>query len=77
MPAAKSGVNVEQLIGIIEQLAERVEHLEVAVGVLAAAYQGTEGSARLAPRMPELAVLLRRHEQSGRLPRTIYSREDD
>ena len=58
----------EALVGILEQLGERVQLLEVAVGQVAALLEGASTSQRVAVRMPELAELLRRHEVSGRYP---------
>ena len=58
----------EAILRIIEQLTERVERLEVALGQVAAQLQGVSGSQRVAARMPELGELLRRHEISGRYP---------
>jgi hypothetical protein len=59
----------EALLRILEQLSERVELLEVAVGTVAALIEGASGSGRVAARMPEVGELLRRHEVSGRHPR--------
>jgi len=58
----------EAMLRILEELGERVERLEVAVGQIAAQLQGVSGSERVAARMPELGELLRRHEISGRYP---------
>jgi hypothetical protein len=58
----------EAMLRIVEELAERVQRLEVAVGMVAALIQGASGSERVASRMPELGELLRRHEVSGRYP---------
>jgi hypothetical protein len=69
MATAGNHAEVEEaLVGILEQLGERVERLEVAVGQLAALIEGASGSDRVAARMPEVAEFLRRHEQSGRHP---------
>ena len=65
MPTAKE---TEALVRIAEQLAERVERLEIAVGTLVAFTHGVGGSHGLG-RTPELAELLRAHEESGRYPR--------
>jgi hypothetical protein len=59
----------EALVGIIEQLADRVQLLEIALGTVVALIEGASGSDRIAGRMPEAAELLRRHEVSGRHPR--------
>jgi hypothetical protein len=58
----------EALVRIVEELAERVERLEVAVGQIAALIEGASRSERVAARMPELGELLRLHEVSNRYP---------
>ena len=67
MAATQTQETTEALVRIIEQLTERVERLEVAVGQHVAFTHGVSGSRRLG-RTPELAALLRDHEQSGRFP---------
>jgi hypothetical protein len=59
----------DAFIRILEQLGERVELLEAALGQVAALLEGASGSDRVAAKMPELGEVLRRHEQSGRHPR--------
>jgi hypothetical protein len=66
--ARKAPAVDEALVRIVEELAERVQRLEVAVGQVAAQLQGVGGSERVATTMPELGELLRRHEVSGRHP---------
>jgi hypothetical protein len=58
----------EALLRILEQLGERVELLEVAVGQIAALIEGASTSQRVSARMPELGEMLRRHEVSNRYP---------
>jgi hypothetical protein len=58
----------EALLRIVEELGERVQLLEVALGQVAASLHGISGSGRVSATMPELAELLRRHEISGRYP---------
>jgi hypothetical protein len=69
MATAGNHAEVEEaLVGILEQLGERVQLLEVALGQVAALLEGASTSSRVAARMPELGELLRRHEISGRHP---------
>jgi hypothetical protein len=58
----------EAFIRICEQLGERVDLLEAAVGQIAALLEGASTSQRVAAKLPELGELLRRHELSGRYP---------